>query len=66
LERIGAADHSWCATWDALYWRFIDNHSAFFAKNPRMSVMVAMKTKLGDKLTEHKKTAEAFLKKLHA
>ncbi|MGL6075018.1 MAG: cryptochrome/photolyase family protein [Fimbriiglobus sp.] len=55
----------WCAIWDALYWRFIDQHSEFFAKNPRMSMMVAMKTKLGDKLTEHQKTATAFLKKLH-
>jgi deoxyribodipyrimidine photolyase-related protein len=56
----------WCAVWDALYWRFIDKHAAFFAANPRMAVMVKMKEKLGDKLNEHRRVAAAFLKKLHA
>jgi deoxyribodipyrimidine photolyase-related protein len=56
---------AWCPIWDALYWRFIDKHSAFFAKNPRMSVMVKMKEKLGDKMTEHHRVAEKFLEQLH-
>lgn len=61
------SDHKkgpWCPIWDALYWRFIDKQSAFFAGNPRMSMMVAMKNKLGAKLTEHHRVAEAFLKSL--
>lgn len=56
----------WCPIWDALYWRFIDRHSEFFAANPRMSVMVKMKEKLGSKLTEHHRVAEAFLERLHS
>lgn len=56
----------WCAIWDALYWRFIDRHSDVFAGNPRMSVMVSMAKKLGSKLTEHHRVAEAYLERLHA
>jgi deoxyribodipyrimidine photolyase-related protein len=55
----------WCPIWDALYWRFIDQHTAFFAANPRMSMMAKMKDKLGDKLIEHRRVAEEFLQKLH-
>jgi len=55
----------WCAIWDALYWRFIDRHSDFFAANPRMSVMVKMKEKLGGRLQEHLRIADAFLLDLH-
>jgi len=55
----------WCPVWDALYWRFIDRHADFFSKNPRMAVMVKMKDKLGSKMIEHHRVAEAFLTKLH-
>jgi deoxyribodipyrimidine photolyase-related protein len=55
----------WCAVWDALYWRFVDRHSDFFAANPRMSVMVKMKAKLGQRLKEHLRVADAFLLELH-
>ena len=63
------SDHKkgpWCAVWDALYWNFIDKQADFFAKNPRMSVMVAMRDKLGDKMDEHRRVAKEFLTKLHA
>ncbi len=30
----------WCEVWDGLYWRFVARHREFFAKNPRLSVMV--------------------------
>ncbi len=30
----------WCDVWDGLFWRFIDNHTEFFAKNPRLNMMV--------------------------
>ena len=56
----------WCATWDALYWRFVDRHSDFFAANPRTSVIVTLKAKLGSRLKEHHRVAEAFLDRLHA
>ena len=55
----------WCTIWDALYWRFVDRHCDFFAANPRMSVMVKMKDKLGERLNEHLRVADAFLLKLH-
>lgn len=55
----------WCATWDALYWRFIDRHAAVFASNPRMAVMVQMARKLGPRLAEHHERAEQFLAVLH-
>jgi len=55
----------WCATWDALYWNFIDQHTEFFAGNPRMAMMAKLKDKLGDKLVEHRRVADAFLTKLH-
>jgi deoxyribodipyrimidine photolyase-related protein len=54
----------WCPIWDALYWRFIHRHREFFASNPRMSVMVAQLDRMGDKLTQHLKTAEGYLRRL--
>jgi len=56
----------WCPVWDALYWRFVDRHSDFFARNPRMAVMVKTKDKLGAKLTEHLRVAEGFLSRIHS
>ncbi len=56
---------SWCEVWDALYWRFIHTHRDFFSGNPRMSVMVAQCNKMGDKLNQHLRIAENFLKQLH-
>jgi deoxyribodipyrimidine photolyase-related protein len=55
----------WCAVWDALYWRFVDRHADFLSKNPRMAVMVKMRLKLGDRLTDHLRVADSFLARLH-
>lgn len=55
----------WCPIWDALYWRFVDRQQAFFAGNPRMSMMVKLKDKLGPKLQEHHCIAQAYLDRLH-
>lgn len=30
----------WCQQWDDLFWRFIGDHRDFFARNPRMSMIV--------------------------
>ncbi|CAN5593112.1 cryptochrome/photolyase family protein [soil metagenome] len=54
----------WCGVWDALYWRFVDRHAHFFRSNPRMSVMVGMRDKMGKKLVEHHRVANDFLAKL--
>lgn len=55
----------WQITWDALFWRFLDNHRDFFLKNPRLSMLV----KTYDKWSESKKgtihqNADAYLKNL--
>ncbi len=55
----------WCAIWDALYWRFIDKHRAFFEKNPRMAVMTGQLDRLGARLDEHRRIADRFLTQLH-
>ncbi|MEJ5275488.1 MAG: cryptochrome/photolyase family protein [Thermogemmata sp.] len=67
IRRMSDFPHGeWCAIWDALYWRFIDRHSQFFAGNPRMAVMVRLKERLGfRRLLDHYRRAEAFLERLY-
>ena len=55
----------WCEIWDGLYWRFVDKHRDFFAKNPRMAVMVSQCDRMGSKLDEHRRVADRFLVGLH-
>lgn len=43
----------WQLIWDALFWRFMDNHRDFFLKNPRLGMLV----KTFDKWDESKKEA---------
>jgi len=54
----------WCPVWDALYWRFINQHSQMFAKNPRMSMMARQCEKMGPKLDQHRTVADRFLTSL--
>jgi len=55
----------WCEIWDALYWRFIFKHKKIFEKNPRMSMMIVQLNKMDkQKLKQHLKIAELFLKQL--
>jgi deoxyribodipyrimidine photolyase-related protein len=53
----------WCEIWDALFWRFMIKHSAFFEKQPRLRILSNLaKKKRGDRsLLE---VAENFLKGL--
>lgn len=55
----------WCEIWDALYWRFIDLHAEFLAKNARMSMMVRQRDRLADRLPRWHRVADQFLKRLH-
>ena len=56
---------SWCDTWDALYWRFIDKHRNVFRKIPRMSVMVSAFDRMPpEKRTAYLSLADNFLNKL--
>jgi len=43
----------WQNTWDALFWRFLDNQRSFFLKNPRLGMLV----RTFDKWDESKKKA---------
>ncbi|MEM7185784.1 MAG: cryptochrome/photolyase family protein [Bacteroidota bacterium] len=57
----------WQAIWDALFWRFMDVHRAFFLQNPRLGMLV----RTFDKMPEHKKKAHhaqalSFLEQLDA
>jgi len=56
----------WCAIWDGLFWSFIDDHQAFFLKNPRLSMMVRTWQKMSpDKQEGHRKEAADFLRNMH-
>ena len=55
---------NWCNTMVGLYWRFINRNKEFFAKNPRLSMMV----KIFDKMNPERKKlilseAENFINK---
>jgi deoxyribodipyrimidine photolyase-related protein len=38
----------WQKTWDALFWRFMDNHRGFFSGNPRMRMLIRTYDKMND------------------
>jgi deoxyribodipyrimidine photolyase-related protein len=37
----------WCDIWNALFWNFVDQHRAFFEKQPRMSVILHNLDRMG-------------------
>ena len=47
----------WCDILDGLYWRFIENKRDFFAKNPRLSMMI----RVLDKMNKDRKKKIMFL-----
>ena len=52
----------WCAAWDGLFWRFLDKHSEFFSKNPRMRMLVSSWNRMtSEKRNAHLENAEEFL-----
>lgn len=54
----------WCQIVDGLYWRFIENHKAFFVSNPRLGMMVRTLEKMDKgRKKEIFTAAEEFLKK---
>jgi deoxyribodipyrimidine photolyase-related protein len=55
----------WCEIWDGLFWSFIDEHSSFFLKNPRLSMMVRTWEKMtAEKREKHLQAAQQFLDQL--
>ena len=53
LKMSNYKKESWCELWDALYWRFIDDHREFFNKNYRMKMMVALYDKKDEKIKKN-------------
>lgn len=52
----------WCATWDALYWTFIERHREFFEGNPRLALAPRQLDRMGPvKLAALRERASAFL-----
>jgi len=56
---------AWQATWDGLFWSFMDKHRDFFLSNPRLGMLIRMFDKMSeDKKVTHLKNAEKYLAKL--
>jgi deoxyribodipyrimidine photolyase-related protein len=56
----------WCETWDALFWRFMDNHREVLKRNPRLGMLVRSFDKMpAEKRARYHETAENFLASLN-
>lgn len=56
----------WQATWDGLFWRFMDTHRAFFLSNPRLGMLVRMYDKMPkEKQQSHLENASNYLESLN-
>jgi deoxyribodipyrimidine photolyase-related protein len=40
LKMSNHSKGDWQEKWDALFWRFMDKHRAFFLKNPRLGMLI--------------------------
>lgn len=55
----------WQATWDGLFWTFMDKHREFFLSNPRLGMLIRTFDKMKQETKEkHFKNAESFLSQL--
>ena len=55
----------WCDIVDGLYWRFIDRHRSFFARNPRLALMPRALDRLdGERRERIFNAAEGFLERV--
>ena len=56
---------AWQATWDGLFWRFMDTHRSFFKQNPRLGMLVSMFDNMPqEKRQAHLEHAELYLSRL--
>lgn len=56
----------WQATWDGLFWHFMDKQRSFFLKNPRLGMLVHSFDKMEEsKRTSHLELAANYLKHLY-
>lgn len=60
-------DGKWEVIWDALFWRFMDQHRDFFGSNPRLGMLLGTFDKMdAARQRKHLDTAENFLQKLYS
>jgi deoxyribodipyrimidine photolyase-related protein len=65
LKMSDFAKGDWQASWDGLFWRFMDTHRTFFLSNPRLGMLVHMFDKIDiSKREKHLAEAEKFMTKL--
>jgi deoxyribodipyrimidine photolyase-related protein len=56
---------NWCATWDALFWHFMQKQEKFFSSNPRLGMLLGTWHKMDEgKKQNHLKLAKQFFNKL--
>jgi len=56
----------WQATWDGLFWRFMNEHRGFFLSNPRLGMLVRMFDKMPkEKQQKHIKNGKTYLLSLN-
>jgi len=54
----------WCQEVDGLFWRFVENHRDFFAKNPRLAIMMSTLDRMHpDRKEILWRAADAFLER---
>jgi deoxyribodipyrimidine photolyase-related protein len=65
LKMSDEAKGDWCGIWDGLFWTFIADHTPFFLKNPRLSMMARTWEKMpASKQAAHRAMADNFLASL--
>jgi deoxyribodipyrimidine photolyase-related protein len=58
---------AWAATWDGLFWEFIERHRAFFDANPRLGVMARQLDRMdASRRAQHRQHAQTFLRGLQS
>ncbi|MBU2928667.1 cryptochrome/photolyase family protein [Winogradskyella psychrotolerans] len=65
MKMSNYAKGDWRATWDGLFWTFMDKHRDFFAGNPRLGMLLGNLDKMKkETLENHFNNAEQFLEQL--
>lgn len=63
MSNYGKGD--WEATWDGLFWTFMDKHREFFLSNPRLSMLIGTFDKMKPETkTKHFENAKQFFETL--
>ena len=65
LKMSNYSQSDWQATWDGLFWRFMNKQRTFFLKNPRLSMLIHTFDKMNStQQQKHLENAETYLDQL--